>query len=94
MFLKFFAIFLLFVLITPGLNLFKKNNRYYNILVSLLFTIFFYFVVDFLKKSREGYTESYKITFNGVDDLVNIIKEMMKKEETNKTIVINNDLTK
>ena len=94
MFFKFFAIFLLFFLITPGLNLFKKNNRYYQILVSLLFTILFYFVMLFFKQYREGYTESYKITFNGVNDLVKMIEEMMKKEEEKKTVIINNDLTK
>ena len=48
----------------------------------------------FVKQYHKGYTESYKITFNGVNDLVKMIEEMMKKEEEKKTVVINNDLTK
>ena len=92
MFLKFFAIFLLFVLFAPGFNLLNKKNHYYNILSSLLFTGLFYLVMIFFKQCREGYTQSYKITFNGISDLVKLMEEMVKNEELSKTVVINNDL--
>mgnify|MGYP006871047355 CR=1 FL=1 len=92
MFLKFFAIFLLFVLFTPGFNSLNKKNNYYYLLASLLFTGLFYMLMLCFRRYREGYTESYKITFNGISDLVKVIEEMVKKEEINKTVVINNEL--
>lgn len=66
----------------------------YDLLLnSALFTIGFYLVISTMKNFKEGYHD-YKVKVNGVSHLVKLLEKMFKDQEIDKTVIINNDLTK
>lgn len=86
--LDFIKIFVLFLLLTPGF-LFKEKDY---LLYSLLFTIGIYLIIPTFKVFKEGY-EDYKIKVNGVSHLVKVLEKLLKEQQENKAVIINNDLT-
>lgn len=86
--LDFIKIFTLFLLLTPGLFLFKGKDY---LLYSLLFTIGIYLIIPTFKVFKEGY-EDYKIKVNGVNHLVKLLEKLLKEQQENKAVIINNDL--
>lgn len=85
--LDFIKIFALFLLLTPGI--FLKGKDY--LLYSLLFTVSIYLIIPTFKVFKEGY-EDYKIKVNGVNHLVKLLEKLLKEQQENKAVIINNDL--
>ena len=88
--LNFIKIAILFIIFTLGL---PDKNKNILLVKCLLFTILFYLIIPTVKIYKEGY-QDYKLKVNGVNHLVKLLQEMIKQQEIDKTVVINNDLTK
>ena len=87
-FVKIFVLFVVF-----NFCLLKTQLDRTLLLNSVLFTLSIYLIIPTIKNYKEGY-EDYKLKVNGVSHLVKLLEKMFKDQQIDKTVFINNDLTK
>tara|TARA_E500000178_G_scaffold266940_1_gene264365 strand:- start:11 stop:391 length:381 start_codon:yes stop_codon:yes gene_type:complete len=94
MILKFFYLFSLFIILTPGFLLKQKPSFDNYILNSLLFIIIFSITFPLVNDLKENYTSSYEMKLSGVSDLIKILDKFIQEDQVSKVVNIKTDFNR